>query len=387
MEALSDLFSWSALALSVAGYFATLPFYRLFLYPLSRFPGPKLATASRLYEAYYDLVQDGQYTFKIAELHKQYGPIIRISPYELHVNDPAFFDHLYRQDGAWDKYDCRQDIINRHLDKLCDRISIFTKSQETFNFGAAITAFVRDVAFEFILGKNYKSLDKDDFDEAMVTATSGSGQVWRTSKHVRFIGPMFKTIPIDWLTEHGNHGTKLFFRFMKENIGDTERLVGSAKSPSRGQGQDDAVNIVHEILRSKLPESEKTTSRVFDEVATITGAGFETTAGALRVALFHVFDNPEILQRLRSELATVDTRDLKVLEQLPYLKAVLMEGLRISPALGTRMARIAPDRDLLYGHWRIPAGTPVGMALVLMHMDENLYPEPRRFNPRQVVGP
>ncbi|KAI1495963.1 cytochrome P450 [Biscogniauxia marginata] len=423
MEAISDLLSWPRLGLTVAIYFATLAFYRLFLHPLSRFPGPKLAAVSRWYEAYYDVVQNGQYTFKIAELHRRYGPIIRISPHELHVSDPAFFDQLYRQDGVWDKYDwsvdafatqgavlltprhelhkarrqplnpffskakvsSRQDMIDRYLGKLCDRISVFAESRETFNFGAAITAFVRDVAFDFILGKSYKSLDRDDFDQAMVTASSGSGQVWRATKHLRFIGPVLKSVPIDWIIKYGDHGTKLFFRFMKENMEDTERLVASIISPSPVETA--TRSIVHEIMESKLPASEKTTNRVFDDVATITGAGFETTAGALRVALFHVFDNEEILQRLRAELATVDTRNLKVLEQLPYLKAVLMEGLRISPALGTRMARIAPDRDLLYGQWRIPAGTPVGMTLVLLHADETLYPDPRRFNPDRWMGP
>lgn len=39
------------------------------------------------YEAYYDLILGGQYTFKIIELHKKYGPIIRISPWELHISD------------------------------------------------------------------------------------------------------------------------------------------------------------------------------------------------------------------------------------------------------------------------------------------------------------
>lgn len=146
-------------------------------------------------------------------------------------------------------------------------------------------------------------------------------------------------------------------------------------------------SIVHAIMESKLPASEKKTGRIFDDVATITGAGFETTAGALRVVLFHVFDEDEILQRLRGELATIDTRNLKVLEQLPYLKAVLMEGLRISPALGTRMARIAPDTDLFYDQWRIPASIPMGMTLVLLHADETVYPDPRRFNPDRWIGP
>ncbi|OTA88366.1 hypothetical protein M434DRAFT_80407, partial [Hypoxylon sp. CO27-5] len=146
--------------------------------------------------------------------------------------------------------------------------------------------------------------------------------------------------------------------------------------------------IVHEIMDSKLPAPEKTTNRIFDELATVTGAGFETTAGALRVALFHIFDNENILKQLRTELATIDTHNLKALEQLPYLKAVLMEGMRISPAVATRMARIAPDRDILYNEWRILAGTPVGMTLVLLHMEETLwYPDPRRLNPDRWLDP
>lgn len=47
--------------------------YRLYLSPLAKFPGPKLAAATLWYEAYYDVIKNGQYTFKIKELHKKYG--------------------------------------------------------------------------------------------------------------------------------------------------------------------------------------------------------------------------------------------------------------------------------------------------------------------------
>lgn len=65
-----------------------------------------------------------------------------------------------------------------------------------------------------------------------------------------------------------------------------------------------------------------------------------------------------------------------------------MEGLRLSPGIATRAARVA-DKDLFLGggsgggDWRIPAGTPVGMTMILMHNDERLYPDPLRFNPQR----
>jgi len=39
------------------------------------------------------------------------GPIIRISPHDLHIIDPAFFDTLYRTDGRWDKYSWAYDTF------------------------------------------------------------------------------------------------------------------------------------------------------------------------------------------------------------------------------------------------------------------------------------
>lgn len=47
------------------------------------------------YEFYYDIVGGGNYVFKIIELHKEYGPIIRINPHELHVSDPEFHSTIY----------------------------------------------------------------------------------------------------------------------------------------------------------------------------------------------------------------------------------------------------------------------------------------------------
>jgi len=52
--------------------------YRLYFSPIAKFPGPKLAALTRLYELYYEIVKGGQYTFKIGELHKKYGEYLHL---------------------------------------------------------------------------------------------------------------------------------------------------------------------------------------------------------------------------------------------------------------------------------------------------------------------
>lgn len=58
-----------ALLLYVAGGVS----YRLYLSPIAKFPGPKLAAATGLYELYYEVVKKGKYIWKIEEMHQRYG--------------------------------------------------------------------------------------------------------------------------------------------------------------------------------------------------------------------------------------------------------------------------------------------------------------------------
>ena len=81
-------------------------FWRLYLSPIAKFPGPRFAALTFWNEFYYDVILGGKYSWKILEYHHRYGPIVRINPYELHINDPWFYDHLYvsSSKGKTDKW-------------------------------------------------------------------------------------------------------------------------------------------------------------------------------------------------------------------------------------------------------------------------------------------
>lgn len=111
-------------------YQISLCIYRLWFHPLARFPGPKLAAATKWYEAYYDLRPHNPGTFfrQLHRLHDIYGrptyvhchvnwiepfaidilpgPVVRITPDELHVSDSKWVDTLYvsPSKGVRDKY-------------------------------------------------------------------------------------------------------------------------------------------------------------------------------------------------------------------------------------------------------------------------------------------
>ena len=56
-------------------FIGILVVYRLYVSPLARFPGPRLAACTEWYAAYYDIVSGGggMFTFQIKKLHDQYG--------------------------------------------------------------------------------------------------------------------------------------------------------------------------------------------------------------------------------------------------------------------------------------------------------------------------
>lgn len=77
-------------------YLAIIAVLRLFVSPLAGIPGPKPAALTYRYQSYYEFFPHrGQFLFKCDELHKKYGPVVRIGPDEVHINDPYYYNEAY----------------------------------------------------------------------------------------------------------------------------------------------------------------------------------------------------------------------------------------------------------------------------------------------------
>jgi cytochrome P450 len=156
------------------------------------------------------------------------------------------------------------------------------------------------------------------------------------------------------------------------------------------------------VLQSDLPPSEKAQQRLVEEGFSLFVAGTETVSWALTVVTYHLLTKPAILEKLTAEVrgALDESGQLPswaALEKLPYLGAVIHEGLRLSYGLATRTSRIATGEDLVYrGSWKpqgsekpmsleyvIPRGYAVGMSAVITHHDEEVYPDSHSFIPER----
>ncbi len=144
--------------------------------------------------------------------------------------------------------------------------------------------------------------------------------------------------------------------------------------------------VFRELLESDLPPEIKNTDRLGQEAVSVVSAGVHTTAGTLKAITYHILEDPAKLQRLRDELVTVmplvDTLvTWSQLEQLPYLHAVVQEGLRLAIGVSARLPRTCPDGPIIYREWTIPSSVSVSMDAVHMHLDPSIFPNPRNFNP------
>lgn len=148
---------------------------------------------------------------------------------------------------------------------------------------------------------------------------------------------------------------------------------------------------------------EKTLPRMMAETQALLGAGTETTGNTLSNLVYNVLSSKSIRNKLTTELekATPTTKsqsdllDYKTLEKLPYLQACIKEALRLGMGVVGRLPRVNQNESMTYTTkptsdsdsepktYTFPPGTVLSMSIIDMHLNSDIFPEPRRFHPER----
>lgn len=95
--------------------------------------------------------------------------------------------------------------------------------------------------------------------------------------------------------------------------------------------------------------------------------------------IYHLLRDPLAQAKLRAELDAADLSfpaSFSEIKDLPYLDAVIKEGLRIHPPVGNILERIVPAPGLVLRDGRVIApGTIVGMNQWVVSRDKEVYGE------------
>ena len=112
-----------------------------------------------------------------------------------------------------------------------------------------------------------------------------------------------------------------------------------------------------------------------DQIMTLLLAGHETTATGLAWTLERLTRSPDVLGR--AQRAAVEDDD-------DYLDFVVTESLRLRPVIADVARRLTADVEL--GGYRVPAGSVVAPAIMLIQTDERVYPNAAAFVPERWEG-
>ncbi|UQC82541.1 cytochrome P450 [Colletotrichum lupini] len=121
---------------------------------------------------------------------------------------------------------------------------------------------------------------------------------------------------------------------------------------------------------------------------TIGLAGSDTTATAIRAMLLHIITSPRVSTALREEIELAKPSWPVITEaearSMPYLQAVIKEGLRIFPPLVGQMSKEVPKGGDTFKGSHLPEGTRIGYgAWAIFHRTDLWGPDTHEFRPER----
>ncbi|KAJ4344255.1 hypothetical protein N0V95_006198 [Ascochyta clinopodiicola] len=154
-------------------------------------------------------------------------------------------------------------------------------------------------------------------------------------------------------------------------IGVTKRLVAERFHPNA----ESKFDMLGSFMRHGLTQEE-----IAGESLLQITAGSETTAATIRTVVLSLLTNPNVYKKLQTEIdhgiasgkisspiTDAEARDI------PYLQAIIKEGLRIMPpATGALFKQVPPAGDVIDGKF-LPGGTQIGVSPLGTQCSKDIY--------------
>ncbi|XP_016564144.2 cytochrome P450 89A2 [Capsicum annuum] len=169
-----------------------------------------------------------------------------------------------------------------------------------------------------------------------------------------------------------------------------------AKEQKLEHGDEFVVSYVDTLLNLELPEENRNLNH--GEVVTLCSeflnAGTDTTSTTLQWVMANLVKNPSIQEKLYQEIAGL-VRENKSkltevvlkeedLQKMPYLKAVILEGLRRHPPGHFVLPHTVTEEVELNGYV-VPKDATINFMVADMALDSNVWEDPLEFKPERFL--
>ncbi|KIX09021.1 uncharacterized protein Z518_00099 [Rhinocladiella mackenziei CBS 650.93] len=363
-----------------------LAIWRLYLCPQAEIPGPMLAKLTYWYEFYYDVVLGGQYIWKIRAMHEQYGPIVRINPEEVHIHDADYYDQVYtgptHKRNKWTFFTNQSGLPQSGFGTPDHNLHRMRRAALNPYFSKAKVRILQpriESSLNNLLAR-FREFQESGEPMTVSLAYAALATLTRASKKPIALNPVMASY-IKLNKDIIRHVSEIY-----SHRGDTHSKYNSQTT------------IFHAILQGGLPEKEMSPDRLWQDGQVVVIAGTLTTAAALSEITYHLLRQPNELKTLKDELAKAipdptALPETAKLEQLPYLTAIIKEGLRLSSGISTRLQRIATDETLIYTakkavgekQYVLRPGIPLSMTGLLIHHSPTYFRDPMAFRPQRWI--
>lgn len=381
----------------LAGLFASIVVYRLWLHPAAHFPGPFPARVTQLFYPYTYMRCNGQYYRLQKAWFDTYGDVVRTGPNEVIVADPSVLPHLAKAaKGAWYSigqsnpsvhsvrdvrtHSIRRRVwdraftpaaiagcvatVQRYRERLLQALASGERGET--NITACVSHFAFDTMGRLTYGRDFGMLEKQGRD--------GSDYFLRmTHASMRVVGLLGHVPWLLVLLERLGAAGKDHMRFLKWCDEMTEER--------RRRGMVGGVRDLFQVLL-EAEDGNKHPHHVplRGDSRTAIVAGSDTTASTLITLFTYLADSPEALKELQQDLDSIpeDSTDSRL------LNACIDEALRLNPPVPSGVSRTSPPEGITLDNGTfIPGGIDVLFPLWASSHDPRWFDSPDEFRPHR----